>query len=77
MPDELVSFERLLLLPKAEWEETAKKSKLPKPKIDKDVLDAAINVLESRLKEYPTTLEVRHPLPPRHLALTANRLIGG
>ena len=59
LPEEFVSFERLLLLSKDEWEKTAKKSKLPKPKIDKDVLTIAIDVLEKRLKEYPTTLEVR------------------
>ncbi|KAI0745272.1 SET domain-containing protein [Earliella scabrosa] len=57
LPEEFVSFERLLLLSKDEWEKTAKKSKLPKPKIDKDVLTIAIDVLEKRLKEYPTTLE--------------------
>ncbi|KAI0358637.1 SET domain-containing protein [Trametes cingulata] len=57
LPQELVSFTRLLLLPKDEWVKTAKKSKLPKPKIDKDVLTIAVEVLEKRLKEYPTTLE--------------------
>lgn len=48
-----------MLLPKDEWEKTAQKSKLPKPKLDKDVLTIAVDVLEKRLKEYPTTLEVR------------------
>ncbi|KAI0666004.1 SET domain-containing protein [Trametes maxima] len=57
LPEELVSFVRLLLLPKDEWERTARKSKLPKPKVDKDVLSVSANVLESRLKEYPTTAE--------------------
>ncbi|KAI0759853.1 SET domain-containing protein [Trametes elegans] len=57
LPEELISFARLLLLSKEEWEKTAKKSKLPKPKVDKDVLTIAADVLERRLKEYPTTLE--------------------
>lgn len=59
LAEELVSFVRLLLLPKDEWEKVAQKSKLPKPKLDKDVLTIAVDVLEKRLKDYPTTLEVR------------------
>ena len=58
LPEELVSLERLLLLSKEEWAKTAKKSKLPKPKVDVDVLTVAIDVLEARLKEYPTSLDV-------------------
>ncbi|OSD07030.1 SET domain-containing protein [Trametes coccinea BRFM310] len=57
LPEEFISFTRLLLLPKDEWEKTAKKSKLPKPKIDSDVLTVAGQVLEKRLSEYPTTIE--------------------
>ncbi|RPD78643.1 SET domain-containing protein [Lentinus tigrinus ALCF2SS1-7] len=57
LPEEFVSFERLLLQSKDEWEKTAKKSKLPKPKVDKDVLTIAIDVLEARLKEYPTSIQ--------------------
>ncbi len=59
LPEEFVSFVRLLLLPTDEWAKTAKKSKLPKPKVDRDLLAVAIDVLEQRLKGYPTTLEVR------------------
>ncbi|KAI0694983.1 SET domain-containing protein [Cerioporus squamosus] len=57
LPEELVSFVRLLLQSEDEWEKTAKKSKLPKPKIDKDVLNIAIDVLEARLKAYPTSIK--------------------
>ncbi|KAJ8486926.1 hypothetical protein ONZ51_g4522 [Trametes cubensis] len=57
LPEEFISFVRLLLLPKDEWETTAKKSKLPKPKLDKDVLAIAVDVLQKRLKDYPTTME--------------------
>ncbi len=58
LPEELVSFLRLLLQSEDEWKKTAKKSKLPKPKVDKDVLDIAIDVLEARLKAYPTSIKV-------------------
>ncbi|KAI0335074.1 SET domain-containing protein [Cubamyces sp. BRFM 1775] len=57
LPEEFISFTRLLLLPKDEWEKTAKKSKLPKPKLDKDVLAIAVDVLQKRLRDYPTTME--------------------
>ncbi|EJF65011.1 SET domain-containing protein [Dichomitus squalens LYAD-421 SS1] len=57
LPEELVSFERLLFLSEDEWIKTAKKSKLPKPKVDPDVLTVAIDVLSARLKEYPTSIE--------------------
>ncbi|KAI8968075.1 SET domain-containing protein [Trametes punicea] len=57
LPEEFVSFARLLLLPKDEWEKTAKKSKVPKPKVDHAVLAVAADVVEKRLKEYPTTIE--------------------
>ncbi|KAI1795525.1 SET domain-containing protein [Ganoderma leucocontextum] len=56
LPEELISLARLLLLSKEEWVKTAKKSKLPKPKVDVDVLTVAIDVLEARLKEYPTSI---------------------
>lgn len=41
---------------------TAKKGKLPKPIVDKDVLAVAADVLAKRLKEYSTTAEVRQML---------------
>ena len=58
LPEELISFARLLLLSEDEWAKTAKKSKLPKPRVDPDVLTMAIDVLNARLKEYPTSIEV-------------------
>ncbi|TFK85823.1 SET domain-containing protein [Polyporus arcularius HHB13444] len=57
LPEELVSFLRLLLQSEDEWQKTAKKSKLPKPKVDKDVLDIAVDVIEARLKAYPTFIK--------------------
>ncbi|KAH9929577.1 SET domain-containing protein [Epithele typhae] len=49
LPDEFVSFERLLLLPKDD--------KLPKPKADKESIVIAIEALEMRMEEYATSIE--------------------
>ncbi|KAA1471795.1 SET domain-containing protein, partial [Dentipellis sp. KUC8613] len=57
LPDELISFIRLLLLPSAEWDKVKVKSKLPKPKGDDHILPVAAEVLQSRLAEYKTTIE--------------------
>ncbi len=57
LPEELVSLTRLLLQSDAEWQKTQAKSKLPKPTVDADVLAIAVEVLQNRLAEYPTTIE--------------------
>ncbi|CCL99660.1 uncharacterized protein FIBRA_01680 [Fibroporia radiculosa] len=57
LPEELVSFARLLFLPRDEWEKVRQKSKLPKPKIDAQVLSVAEDVLSRRINEYSTTIE--------------------
>ncbi|GBE80467.1 SET domain-containing protein [Sparassis crispa] len=62
LPNELVSFVRLLFLSQQEWEKTRAKSKLPKPKVDSVVLSVVMQVLERRLREYPTTIEVDEAL---------------
>lgn len=59
VPDDLVSFVRLLLMPAPEWEKTKAKSKLPKAKTDETVLAIVADTLVRRLSDYPTTLEVR------------------
>ncbi|PCH36002.1 SET domain-containing protein [Wolfiporia cocos MD-104 SS10] len=56
-PDDLVSFVRLMLLPRNEWEKTKMKSKLPKAKVDAQVLSIVKEVLERRLQEYSTTAQ--------------------
>ena len=58
LPGELVSLVRLLLQSAADWAKTQSKGKLPKPTADADILDVAVEVLENRLTEYPTTVEV-------------------
>ncbi|KAG6873529.1 hypothetical protein C0995_014399 [Termitomyces sp. Mi166 len=57
LPTLLVSFIRLLLLDQDEWKSTKTKSKPPKPKIDAQILSIVHEVLETRLKAYPTTLQ--------------------
>ena len=58
LPDEMVSFVRLLLLSGDEWNKTRTKSKLPKPKTDEGVLVVVVKVLAKRLEGYPTVLHV-------------------
>ncbi|KAH9946963.1 SET domain-containing protein [Amylocystis lapponica] len=57
LPEDLVSFIRLLLLSKEDWDKASAKSKLPKAKVDAGVLSIAARVLVQRMKEYPTTIE--------------------
>jgi len=45
------------LLPKNEWDKTKSKGKLPKAKLEPDLLPAVIDVLKARLAEYPTSLQ--------------------
>ena len=59
VPDELISFARLLLMEAPEWNEAKAKRKLPKAKVDERVLTVAADVLQKRIAEYPTTLKVR------------------
>lgn len=54
----MVSLIRLLLLTSVEWDKTYGKGKLPKPKVDAEVLSLVAQVLRRRLEEYSTTLEV-------------------
>ncbi|KAJ7782346.1 SET domain-containing protein [Mycena maculata] len=56
VPEALVSLIRLLRLTSDEWEKAVAKDKVPKPKIDNEILDVVRAIFERRLKEYPTTL---------------------
>ncbi|EMD33693.1 hypothetical protein CERSUDRAFT_56467 [Gelatoporia subvermispora B] len=57
VPEELLSFIRLLSLTKDEWNKVKAKGKLPKGKLELELLPAIVDVLKERLKEYPTTIE--------------------
>ncbi|KAF7315884.1 Ribosomal lysine N-methyltransferase 4 [Mycena indigotica] len=56
IPPALVALIRLLRLPPDEFAHAVEKDKVPKPKLDLEVLSVVITVLERRLTEYPTTL---------------------
>jgi Rubisco LSMT substrate-binding len=61
LPEEIISFARLLMMSAPEWEKTKRKSKLPKPKVDDAVLSVAADVVRMRLSDYPTTIEAGFP----------------
>lgn len=41
-----------------EFKQMERKQKLPKPKVTAPVIDMAIDLLQARLKRYPTSLDV-------------------
>ncbi|KAF8199954.1 SET-domain protein, partial [Mycena galopus ATCC 62051] len=57
IPLALVSLIRLLRLTADEWEKTVEKDKVPKPKLDNEVLEVVHAVLERRLTEYPSAFD--------------------
>ncbi|KAG6831726.1 hypothetical protein H0H87_004277 [Tephrocybe sp. NHM501043] len=57
LPPLLISLIHLLILDRGEWESAKSKGKPPKPKIDAYILGIVHEVLETRLKAYPTTLQ--------------------
>jgi N-lysine methyltransferase SETD6 len=59
LPDALLSFVRLLVLPQDEWVKAKSKGQLPKPKMDPIVLGIVCEVLEKKLQSYPTEMQVR------------------
>jgi len=58
VPTVMISFTKLLLLSEREWVKVREKSKPPKPKLEGPLYDLLILVIERRLAEYPTSLEV-------------------
>lgn len=59
LPPLLISLARLLVIDAGEWEKARDKGKPPKPNVDALILTIIHDVLEERLKAYPTTLQVR------------------
>jgi SET domain-containing protein 6 len=57
-PPAMVSFAKLMLLSKDEWEKVQEKSKPPKPKLEGSLVDILISTTRTRLAEYPRTLQV-------------------
>ncbi|OCH87879.1 SET domain-containing protein [Obba rivulosa] len=67
LPEELISFLRLLFLSKDEWNKTKSKGKLPKAKMEPELLPVIADVLKQRLAEYPTSIEEdERLLAPEH-----------
>ena len=57
LPPALVSFIRIIVLD-SEWDRSKTKGKPPKPRIDSLTLNVMKGVLEKRLEDYRTTLQV-------------------
>ncbi|KAI0037825.1 RuBisCo LSMT C-terminal, substrate-binding domain-containing protein, partial [Auriscalpium vulgare] len=72
LPDDFISFLRVLSISEPEWQKTKLKSKLPKPKLDSEVLSVAVDVLQRRLSAYPTSIDDRQALSAG--TLNANKL---
>jgi N-lysine methyltransferase SETD6 len=58
VPPALISFIRLLQLSEEAWENVRDKGKPPKPKIDAEILENVKQVLEQRMREYQSDLQV-------------------
>ncbi|KAJ7594459.1 SET domain-containing protein [Mycena floridula] len=69
VPSALISLTRLLLMDAADWQKARDASKLPKPKLDDQVSRIIKQVLDKRLAEYPTILQVDEQLLAKPLAL--------
>ena len=63
LPEDLVSFTKLLALTTQDWEKARDKGKPPKPKLDFSCLDALHRIVQKKTELYPTSLEVRHCAP--------------
>jgi N-lysine methyltransferase SETD6 len=59
LPPQLLTLIRLFLLSPEELKKVRDKGKLPKNKVDVSLLDIAIRVLQLRMQEYPTSIEVQ------------------
>jgi SET domain-containing protein 6 len=57
-PEAVLSIVRLFLLSEPEFEKAQTKGKPPKPKADGEVLAILQKVIQGKLKEYPTSIEV-------------------
>jgi len=76
VPKELVSLAHLLLQSPGDWGKTKEKGKLPKGKLNAEALPVASGVLQKRLLEYPTTLEVCY-FPQLNSRIANCEIVGG
>ncbi|KAF9452763.1 SET domain-containing protein [Macrolepiota fuliginosa MF-IS2] len=75
VPPVMNSFAKVLLLSPNEWGKVQEKSKPPKPKLEGVLYDILISTLESRLVEYPTTLEADKALLSESLPLNKRQAL--
>ncbi|KAJ3933631.1 MAG: hypothetical protein NXY57DRAFT_891707 [Lentinula lateritia] len=57
VPEAMTSLTRLLYLSSDEWEKAQERSKPPKPKMDFQVLNLILVVLQKRIAQYPSTMK--------------------
>lgn len=62
IPPPFSAFLTLLCLPKAGFEKAQKAGKLPRPKLTAQTVEVGRQLVQKRLEDYPTSLEVR-PFP--------------
>lgn len=74
LPEGLISLLRLLILSPEDWQKANVQNKPPKPKLDFASAQAAVAVLERRLTEYPTSLEVSNWIMIILLAMALNSI---
>ncbi|KAG8902460.1 hypothetical protein FRB99_004460 [Tulasnella sp. 403] len=75
LPDELLSFIRLLLLSDEDFLKATQKGALPKPRKDLECLTVSVKVLEKRLSQYPTAIEEDVNLLNQTLELNARNAV--
>lgn len=77
LPEDFVSFTRLLLLSQSEWEKVKIKGKLPKPRMDDNIADIAEKTIRCRLDQYPTTLDVSDYTHDHTIRVILLEIVGG
>ncbi|KAK2464170.1 hypothetical protein APHAL10511_003627 [Amanita phalloides] len=75
VPAVMLSLIRLFLLSKSEWEKTKIKSKPPKAKMEPDVIQVLITILQQRMKKYPSGLNDDESLLRQAISLNKKQAI--
>jgi thymidylate synthase ThyX len=59
IPPAIVQMTKILLLPQDDWEKARDKGKVPKPKMEPEIMQMLEKVLHRRSSRYRTSIEVR------------------
>ncbi|KZS98467.1 SET domain-containing protein [Sistotremastrum niveocremeum HHB9708] len=73
LPDDLISFMHLMMADNSQWEKISRKSKIPKPHVEKPILLLGLKLLKLRLDCYPTTLQQDEDLLKTTIVEPSNR----